>query len=134
MTSTESGRIDGPLVVDHDLVLSGMATGPVTVTAGAKLCLSGSATAGLHVLAGAHADVNGTLQGPLRCAGTVDLTGMINGPIIVEVGGTVMAAEGAHRTDANGRTLVMGAHGQWEVPAQAGYLVDEETRRWPVTS
>lgn len=134
MTHQENGRIDGPLVVDDDLVLNGMATGPITVQGGGSLLLHGTASAGLDVQPGGRATIGGVLHGTLRCSGAVELLGVIEGAIIIESGGTVLAAEGAHRRDLRGKSLVMGPSGAWEPATQSTYSIDDGTKRWPVSS
>lgn len=134
MTRTENGRIDGPLTVDDEFRLQGTAAGLITVLDGGHLQLAGTAAQGLQVQFGGRAMISGTLRGTLCCAGTADITGVIRGPIIVEEGGSVLAAVGAHRHDDSGRTLVMGSSGQWEEPTESTYVIDAQTPRWPVTS
>lgn len=134
MTHLENGRIDNAIVVTEDLVFNGMATGPITVEAGGVLVLGGTASAGLHVRPGGRATIAGVLRGTLRCEGTAELLGVMEGPIVIEPGGTVVAAEGAHRHDARGRSLVMGSAGAWEPVGNRAYSIDQATRRWPVSS
>lgn len=134
MTRQESGRIDGDIAISDELALSGMATGPITVLRGGSLQLNGMAFEGLTVNGGGRAHVNGVLRGLLTCAGDVELTGRLDGQIVVESGGQLLVAEGAARSSVRGPDLVMGAQGQWQPRGSDTYIIDDQTPRWPVLS
>ncbi len=134
MTRLEAGRVNGPLTVSDDLVLTGLATHPITVLAGGDLQLSGMAAAGLDVQTGGRARVSGMLQGTLTCAGDVELTGLLAGTIVVEPGGRLLVAEGAGRRRTHGPDLVMGHGGRWQARDRETYVIDDSTPRWLVQS
>jgi hypothetical protein len=134
MSRHESGRLDGPLTVTDDLTLSGMATDTITVLSGGSLRLSGMASQGLNVHPGGRAHVSGMLRGTLTCGGEVELTGMLDGRIVLEMGGRLLVAEGAGRRTSHRPDLVMGPQGRWQARDRDTYVIDEDTPRWPVES
>jgi hypothetical protein len=89
MARHANGRVDAPLTVAELCHFSEMATQHITIANGGDLSLSGMASAGLDVRAGRRARASGMLGGLLRCAGEVELTGMLDGRILVEPGGSV---------------------------------------------
>lgn len=133
MTRLENGRLDGPIFLNDTLILNGIATGSITVEEGGALLLHGTASGGVDVRPGGTATIAGVLRGTLRCAGAVELLGVLDGSIVIEPGGSVVAAEGAHRRTREGKTLAMGATGEWE-PATSSSTIDERTKRWPVSA
>lgn len=134
MTRQEVGRVDAPLKVSDDLTLSGMATQTITVLDGGSLRLSGMAQRGLDVRPGGRAEVSGMLHGTLTCGGDVELTGVLDGRIVVEPSGRLLVAEGAGRRMPSQTDLVMGPQGRWQPRDRNVYIIDEDTTRWPVQS
>lgn len=134
MARQETGRVDVPVTVSDELSLSGMATQSITVLDGGTLELGGMAQKGLNVRPGGYAKVGGLLHGMLTCGGDVELTGMLDGRVVVEPGGRLLIAEGAGRRMSGGAVLVMGPQGRWKPRDRDTYVIDDHTPRWPIES
>jgi len=126
-----SGTIDQDVDVTGDLVISGQMNGGVTVQGGARLRLTGQTNGDVFVLEGASLWQSGQLNGVLICQGWADITGQINGKVVVE-GGVVLVAEGVQR-NTNARHLVLDASGHWtrtEFPSVTRVTPDAPRWRW----
>lgn len=122
------GKINHDVDVVEDLTISGQLNGNVVVREGARLQLSGQANGDVMVLDGAWLQLSGQLDGDLNCQGWADITGVLDGEIRVD-GGTVLAAEGAHRR-VNDQTLVLDSNGRWS-PIDSGiWVITPDTPRW----
>lgn len=74
----ESGKIEGPFALGHDLELRGMVTERLTVKNGVVLILRGMVAGDLVVEAGATADVQGMVTGTVfNEGGDVTVTGTV---------------------------------------------------------
>jgi hypothetical protein len=120
------------LHVTSELTLSAATTGDVVVSSGGRLTVSGTVTGDLVVERGGRAQIDGQVRGALRCAGTAELAGVLQGPLLVEKHGTVLAATGASRY-RDGKWLVM-ADGQWAADDGGPHTVTEATPRWRVST
>ncbi len=108
-----------------------MATETITVLDGGSLWLSSMAQRGLNVRPGGHARVSGMLT----CGGDVELTGMLDGRVVVEPSGRLLVAEGAGRRMSHEADLVMGPQGRWQPrDRDDSYVIDDRTPRWPIES
>lgn len=74
--SIETGKIQGPLVLEEDLQLQGTVIGDVTVCRGAHFQLNGTVTGRVTVDDGAKCDVNGTVDSVVA-AGVSNVRGVV---------------------------------------------------------
>jgi hypothetical protein len=121
-----SGKTDHDVDVTGDVDISGQMNGNVTVYPGGQLRLRGQTNRNVMVLEGGILHQSGQLNGVLTCRGWAEITGQINGTIIIE-GGVVFVAEGVQR-NTGGQHLVLNSEGQWESGQDTSSV--HATRRW----
>jgi hypothetical protein len=126
---TYSGKINDDLDVTGEMTISGQTNGNVTVHKRARLRISGQTNGTVLVLEGGSVIQSGQLNGALICRGWADISGQINGRVVVE-GGVVLVAQGVHRNTKD-LHLILDPSGHW-TPNPIGTItrITDETPRW----
>ena len=87
----ETGKIEGDLSLSHQLVMAGMVTGNITVTAGGVLELTGMCLQSVIVKPGGTARILGMVQKDvINEGGSIKITGTIHGAVTTKSGTTVV--------------------------------------------
>jgi hypothetical protein len=123
------GKIDHDIEVTGEQDIGGQMNGTITVREGGRLRLSGQTNGRVEVLQGGFLHQSGQLNGALTCRGWADITGQINGTVVVDRG-VVLVAEGVHRRSDVAHTF-LNSSGNW-VPCQfdTSTVVSHDARRW----
>ncbi|MET9310749.1 hypothetical protein ABZX12_02880 [Kribbella sp. NPDC003505] len=119
------------LNVTEDQEITGQQNGDVIVQSGAHLEVYGQVNGRVQVAVGASAGIHGRLNGDLESAGTVDVTGVLNGRAIL-AGGQITIAVGACLLRGS-QTLMVTAQGTFE-PPRGSHMISEDTPRWQVNA
>lgn len=116
-------------VTDY-LHFSGQANGGGVARAGARLHLSGQMNGRLTIEKGAHTHLSGQLNGPAEVLGTLDVTGRLNGVLLIADSGQVMFATGSSIIRF-GQTLVVNDAGEFQPNLDGtSYAISDDTPRW----